>query len=267
MQPAVLRNNRLQRQVQSHYCWKSTISFVRTARRQQRSELKQLQTAAKNKRRRQQRKQRRAESLLSESETASTSADSAEPAVAAQGTAARRGVQRVGVAARAGPQARTAPRAYAAAARCRSRSRARVAADNDLQESAEAADEQDVEVLRDQRPGQQQQQQQQRQARGQRTAALAVEVLGEPVRTSNNRIDISNTLVRLLQAQPTGSMSQCKSSLTTYLPVGNLQRLEDLWPVFHGNAPIPTRRPEYLDILAKDLAKFWTEISTYGATA
>jgi len=198
---------------------------------------KQAKLAAKNKRRRSARRQRQADSLLSSSETTSASDGTADvgpgtAAAAVDATAPARG-------------APAAPRNYATAAgaaRGRSRSRARVVAS---EEDEEAAD---------------QQQQQQR-------AAATTALFGAPRRSGpDGRLDISRQLTALLQRQQSGSVTNCKGSLTTFLPASNpMERLKELWPVFCGNEPIPQRRADYVDILARKLSSHWQEITTYGA--
>jgi hypothetical protein len=105
---------------------------------------------------------------------------------------------------------------------------------------------------------QQQQQQQQR-------AATTTALFGAPRRSGpQGRLDISRQLTLMLQRQQSGSATNCKSTLKTFLPAGNpMERLKELWPVFCGDEPIPQRRADYVDILAKELSSHWQEIATY----
>jgi len=202
---------------------------------------KQAKLAAKNKRRRSARRQRQADSLLSSSGTTSASDGTADDGPVTAAAA-------VDATAPAGGAPAAAPRNYAAAvgaARGRSRPRARVAVSEENDE--EAADQQ-----------QQQQQQQQH-------AATTTALFGAPRRSGpQGRLDISRQLTLMLQRQQSGSATNCKSTLKTFLPAGNpMERLKELWPVFCGDEPIPQRRADYVDILAKELSSHWQEIATY----
>ena len=87
-----------------------------------------------------------------------------------------------------------------------------------------------------------------------------------PRRKPDGQIAISGGLLAAVQGQRTGSKTNFLKTLRVYLPAKTshgIKRLQELWPVFHGNEPIPEDRQEYLDILTKDLVTHCTELCTY----